>query len=184
VVNAHHHVTMTFNTDVGKVRTLTAPEQFDDKGNRRKPTAAELRQLKGDEPAEKKLVGYKSDFSDVQVGAVVEVVLSANKANLHKGARPGKADPDAEKGNNTPGQWIAVNQLTGVVTKVNNGNTSAGPTFTMRVTKQVLKPGWKSSTHRHTVKPDNGQATLVVIHKPGTGTDKEVAGKKGKKANQ
>jgi len=59
-----------------QVRTAAPPPQFDEKGNRRKPTPKELKELKG----EGNLPGYKSDLSSLKKGQeVVCYVLMPKK---------------------------------------------------------------------------------------------------------
>src|SRR5262249_19749027 len=52
------------------VRLLNPPVQYDDKGFPKKYTAAELKELKGDNP---KLPGYQGDTSDLKTGIQVRV---------------------------------------------------------------------------------------------------------------
>ncbi len=54
-----------------KVRTLQPPLQFDDKGNPKKYTAKELKELKGDE----KLPGYTGDLESLRPNQTVMVVV-------------------------------------------------------------------------------------------------------------
>jgi hypothetical protein len=58
-----------------KVRLAKLPPAFDDKGNARRYTAQELKDLKG--PGN--LVGYAADFSDLKEGQVVRVSLARKK---------------------------------------------------------------------------------------------------------
>src|SRR5580692_1107206 len=73
VANVSTDYTITYNSQAGKVRTFDLPPNYDEKGNPKKYTKAELQKLKGDDPAEKKLPGYKSDFSELKVGDYVQV---------------------------------------------------------------------------------------------------------------
>jgi hypothetical protein len=75
-----------------KVRTMVLPEQLDDKGNPRKPTAKELDALKGKDKA---LVGYESSLDRVEVGQVVKLTLSPAPAAL--AGAPKDKDKDDEK---------------------------------------------------------------------------------------
>jgi hypothetical protein len=64
--------TLDFQTgDDIQVRSLHPPAAFDDKGNVRKYTAQELRELRGNG----RLPGYKADLQDLQPGQLVEVYL-------------------------------------------------------------------------------------------------------------
>jgi hypothetical protein len=187
ITTAHHHYTLTFNTDIGKVRTMNPPEAFDEKGNIRKHTKEELRALKGDDPAEKKMVGYKADFADLQVGDVVQLTISANKDNLQKGNKKDKADADLEKNaQKGKSKWQAVTEALGTVTKVQQGNTESGPTFTVRVTSQAVTVGKRNNTIRrnHTIKPEDGQVSLIVVHQTKPAGDAAPGGKRGKKEKE
>jgi hypothetical protein len=188
IVNANLEVTFTFNGDVGKVRTISPPEEFDDKGNIKKHTKEELKALKGDTPAEKKMVGYKSDISEVQVGDVIQVALSSNKANLQKAAKKGKKDKEADLEEEKPdkggkSKWVTVAQVIGTVTKANAGNTDAGSTLTIRITTQVIQG--RGGNRNQTIDPEQAQATLVIIGKRATdGQGGVPAGKRKKKGDE
>lgn len=91
---------VTFNTEKGKVRMSEEPLQFDEKGNRKKYTAEELKEFKGDTPEEQKMVGFKADFADLRVGDNAKVTLSYWRANTKKKdtESPGeKEKKDADK---------------------------------------------------------------------------------------
>lgn len=75
-------------SDELKVRMHYPPPQFDDKGNIKKYTAKELRELKGND----RLPGYPAEFSDVKSGQIVQVTLLVKKA----APRPIKRGKDAE----------------------------------------------------------------------------------------
>jgi hypothetical protein len=64
-------------TDDVKVRTKNPPVAYDDKGNKKKYTAKELKELKGDA----KLPGYAAEFSDLKQNQVVEVSLVRKKGD-------------------------------------------------------------------------------------------------------
>lgn len=76
------------STDEVKVRMRNPPPQFDDKGRARRPTAKELRELKGND----KLPFYPAEFSDLKSGQVVQVTLQQKK-----GPRPVRRGKDAER---------------------------------------------------------------------------------------
>jgi hypothetical protein len=59
-----------------KVRIKDLPEQFDDKGNIKKHTAAELSVLKG---KDKNLIGYESSVEALQPGQIVMLSLRSHK---------------------------------------------------------------------------------------------------------
>jgi hypothetical protein len=60
------------------VRRLHPAPLFDDKGKPRKPTAAELKEMKGTDP---KLKGYKAERTDLKPGQIVVVTLAQAKAS-------------------------------------------------------------------------------------------------------
>src|SRR5258707_1201113 len=70
-----------------KVRMLNLPDLFDEKGNPKKYTADELKDLKG---SDTKLPGYTSDFSSLKNGQQVTVYLSKPKSD----AKDNKDDAD------------------------------------------------------------------------------------------
>ena len=65
-------------TDDVKVRTKNPPVAYDDKGNKKKYTAKELKELKGNDP---KLPGYTAEFNDLKHNQVVEVSLVRKKGD-------------------------------------------------------------------------------------------------------
>jgi hypothetical protein len=72
------------------VRLANPPPQFDDRGKVRKPTAKELRELRGDP----KLPGYRGAFSDLAVEQVVTVTLVKKKGDVPR-PRPRGKDADS-----------------------------------------------------------------------------------------
>jgi hypothetical protein len=60
-----------------KIRTKNPPVAYDDKGNKKKYTAKELKELKGDS----KLPGYSAEFNDLKQNQVVEVSLVRKKSD-------------------------------------------------------------------------------------------------------
>src|SRR5437588_7848100 len=58
------------------IRSMQPPEAYDDKGNPKKYTAAELKELKGDNP---KLPGYTADFNTLKMGQIVKVHFGKKK---------------------------------------------------------------------------------------------------------
>jgi hypothetical protein len=167
-------VTFTFNADVGKVRSLDPPADFDEKGNIQKHTKEELAALKGDTPEEKKMAGYRSDYSELKVGDMVQVALSVHKTNAteekkgkgdKKEKEEGKADkPDKGDTPAKDGRWVVANQFIGKITKIDGATTISGPKMTVRVTTvQVVQGRNKPAGNRTiTVKPEQGQATLIL----------------------
>ena len=59
-----------------KVRLKRLPEEFDDKGNIKRHTAAELVKLKG---KDKDLPGYESSVENLRVGQVVQITLRVHR---------------------------------------------------------------------------------------------------------
>jgi hypothetical protein len=164
--------TVTFNTDTGKVRTVAPPEEFDDKGEIKKLTAADLKRLKGDDPAEKKMPGYKADFSELQVNDVVQVALAAWKPNTPKKGDKGKdkepatEDPAKEKMDGKDGKWVTVTTLTGTVTRIDQPNTeNSSPKITVKAQGQVRQPNNTPAPKESntTIEPDKAQATIILI---------------------
>ncbi|HZY87395.1 MAG TPA: hypothetical protein VFE78_21340 [Gemmataceae bacterium] len=79
-----------------KVRTMELPEQFDEKGNVKKYTKEELKQLKGKDT---KLPGYESAFESLRAGQLVQVTLADHKAKkptTSPGDAKDKEDKDAK----------------------------------------------------------------------------------------
>ena len=89
-----HNVDIEASDDV-KVRRKDPPVEFDDKGNPKKYTPKELKELKGPDP---KLPGYTGDFDSIQQDEMVHVTLSKKKEAPKK---PGK-DKDADLDENKP----------------------------------------------------------------------------------
>jgi Leucine-rich repeat (LRR) protein len=86
----HQDVPLQAAADV-QVRSGQPPTLFDDKGNVRTPTAAELKEMKGPDP---NVPGYKADFESLKSGQVVEVRLARADAPGAPANRPkdGAAD--------------------------------------------------------------------------------------------
>jgi len=86
--------TIEFQATEGvRVRTLVLPEQFDDKGNPKKLTGAELKTLRGKDAH---LGGYESALEKLEVGQKVRVILSTVRKPSTK-SRPKDGDKDADK---------------------------------------------------------------------------------------
>jgi hypothetical protein len=83
-------------TDDVKVRLAEPPPMFDDKGNIKKRTAKELKELKGDpKDPDFKLPGYPGAFSDLRMEQIVKVNLIKKKdAPKPVGPKPKDADVD------------------------------------------------------------------------------------------
>ena len=90
------------STDDVKVRQAEPPPAYDDKGNLKKRTEKELKELKGDpKDPDSKLVGYPAQFSDVRQGSYVKVTLVKKKETHPSAPKPKDADPDP-LGDNLP----------------------------------------------------------------------------------
>jgi hypothetical protein len=146
------------------VRLMYPPVQYDDKGNIKKYTAAELKELKGDNP---KLVGYKGDTNDLTNGVQVRVYVvkdppppkENDKKDDPKADKPDKAEkPDKPK-------YTQVGELTGQLTV--SGNSKKG--MTLRVTSQAWEPaGWRPPNNGNQKKdlPKLEVGTIVVLTPP------------------
>jgi hypothetical protein len=66
------------SVDDVKIRTKNPPVAYDDKGNKKKYTAKELKELRGDDP---KLPGYTAEFNDLKQNQIVEVSLVRKKSD-------------------------------------------------------------------------------------------------------
>jgi hypothetical protein len=84
------------------VRWQHAPMQFDEKGKPVKPTAEQLKALKGD-PNQP---GYAAETSDLKRGQIVKVYLSRRKI------------PKSETGADKKPHWTPLGDITGQVTRV------------------------------------------------------------------
>ena len=90
------------STDDVKVRLTDPPPLYDDKGNLKKRTEKELKELKGDpKDPDYKLPGYPAQWSDVRQGSYVKVTLVKKKETHPSGPKPKDADPDP-LGDNLP----------------------------------------------------------------------------------
>jgi hypothetical protein len=176
MVTVTTNYTVTFNEDAGKVRTMSPPEQFDDKGEIKKPTREELRKLKGDTPAEKKLPGYKAEFTALEVNDTVQVGIAVWKPKSDKARKPAKKKKDEEAADDAvaeapkvgkDGKWVTVGSLLGTVTRIDGGNTdNKGTKLTIKVQAQVQRPNNAPAGNPNgniTIEPDKAQATLILI---------------------
>ena len=80
VVNEHKEFDLESAPEV-VVRRLELPAEYDDKGNLKKYTAAELKELKGKNPD---LPGYTATFDELRAGQTVRVTLAKPKADKDK----------------------------------------------------------------------------------------------------
>lgn len=81
-----------FQTDENtRVRFLQPPVAFDEKGNPKKYTDTELKQLKGSDP---KLPGYTGEFDQLRPGHVVKVAIGKKGATKSKDLDKAPLDDD------------------------------------------------------------------------------------------
>lgn len=83
----YHRVTKDYElqaTDEVKIRIPKPAEQFDDKGDVKKLTKKQLRELKGDP----KLPGYPGEFTHLREGQIVSVTLVRKKGVPARPTRP------------------------------------------------------------------------------------------------
>ena len=96
-------------TDDLKVRLMEPPPAFDDKGNVKKRTAKELRELKGDpKDPDYHLPGYPGSFTDLHQGSQVIVTLVKKREAHHTEPKPADADPDAKQENVPQASMIEI----------------------------------------------------------------------------
>ena len=81
VVNNHKEFDLAATAEVS-VRYLEPPQAYDDKGNLKKYTAAELKEMKGKNPD---LPGYQADFDKLQPGQTVRVHAGQAEGEQGKG---------------------------------------------------------------------------------------------------
>ncbi len=92
LVNATQNVDFQAEENV-KVRTKMLPAAFDDKGNIKKYTQAELRDLKG---KDSHLPGYESSIDNLKPGQTVQVILKRHRAPVPSPLSPSKKDLDKD----------------------------------------------------------------------------------------
>ena len=97
-------------TDDVKIRLMEPAPVFDEKGNVKKLTAKEKRELKGDpKDPDFKLPGYPGAFTDMRQGSLVTVTLVKKKdAPHHVGPKPKDADPDLTQENLPQASMIEI----------------------------------------------------------------------------
>jgi hypothetical protein len=154
------------------VRRLYAPYQLDDKGKPRKPTPAELKDLKGPDA---KAVGYNADLFDLKNGQTIQVSLLKRKdekapdKNAAKPANDDNVKPAAKKNaDKADSEWVPAGTLTGTLTatphstKKNSNN------------KMTLRVDSVTTTHGHhnvhqgknkTTLPDVKVSQIVILSK-------------------
>ncbi len=78
-------------TDDVKVRLLTPPVEFDDKGRPKKYTSKELAKLRGPDHS---LPGYTAEFDNLKPGQVVKVYLAKKKEAPKASGKKAKDDDE------------------------------------------------------------------------------------------
>lgn len=81
-------------SEKAKVRTMTLPEQFDEKGNLKKFTAKELAELRGKDTT---LPGYESAMEKLEAGQKIRVTLTPAPANAAAKNKDQDEDAKADK---------------------------------------------------------------------------------------
>jgi hypothetical protein len=104
-------------TESVKVRTLVLPEQFDEKGNVKKYTKAELAEMRG---KDKNLPGFESSLEKLEAGQKVRVLLVQSS----KKAPPVKNKDKDKKANDDDEKKMQVKMITIVETE---GDAAAAP---------------------------------------------------------
>jgi len=93
VVMTHQSYDLDIPADV-VVRSMQPAEAYDDKGNPKKYTAAELKELKGDDP---KLPGYTADFNTLKTGQIAKIHFGKKKDPAKAKDAPKEKDAAAAK---------------------------------------------------------------------------------------
>jgi hypothetical protein len=86
-----------------KVRQAYPPEAFDEKGKRRRLTAKELKEAKGDDP---KLPGYQADFSSLREDQVITATLARPKDEAKPKPAAKKDKEAAKKDKEKDADWL------------------------------------------------------------------------------
>ena len=83
-----------------RVRLMTLPQDFDERGKPKQYTQQELKELKGPNPS---VPGYKAEFEDLAVGQTVKLYVAAAGSRRAAPAAPAKGkDVDADNDKNVP----------------------------------------------------------------------------------
>lgn len=140
-----------------KVRVPNPPLQFDEKGRAKKYSSEELKQLKGDDPSDQKLPGYKSDISNLKEGSIVQVFLGKprTKSSLTTTGTAGSKGKDSD-GDDGKHEWVYAGAIQGKITKLLAGSTT---TFTVQVTHQEMAMGRGTGNNNNNTK--NAPHTVV-----------------------
>src|SRR5262249_31117511 len=153
LTTTHKEVELTLDESV-IVRRKFPPDQYDDKGKLRKPTAAELSEAKG---PDKTLPHYKADIFDLKNGQVVEVQLYKKKDDSKSGDKNKEADNKAadNKAADKPDTagWVKAGVLAGTVSGYGGKSTS---TLTLRVDSTAL-----AGRNHHTT--NNGKNNKITL---------------------
>jgi hypothetical protein len=139
------------------VRRMQPPDQYDEKGTVRKPTQAELKELKGPDP---KLPGYKADVNDLKNGQIVTVSLQKRKDTDKKDADKKDDDKkDAGKKTSDKDGWVNAGTLSGTLTKYQDSLK----TMTLRVNVADLAGRHHRTGKGNKITLDDFRVSMVVI---------------------
>lgn len=114
-VNAHKDFELEAVEDV-KVRTMHLPVVYDDKGQPRKYSDKELRELKGPDT---RLPGYQADFDGLKPGQTVKLTLTRKKPDAAK-------DKEAPKEDDKDKAKVAKPLVTMIVIVKDSGDAPGG----------------------------------------------------------
>jgi hypothetical protein len=155
------------------VRRKYPPDQRDDNGKLRKPTPAELKELKGPDP---KAFGYSADLFDLKNGQQITVTLlkrkddksTAKPANNNDNAKPAAADK--KNVDNAGNEWVFAGTLAGTLTATPHSTKKDSTNkMTLRVDSVTTTQG-----HHHNVQqgknkkitmPDVKVSQIVILSK-------------------
>lgn len=159
-----------------KVRLKSPPPRFDEKGRPKKYTSDELKQLKGDDPADQKLAGYKSDYTNLKKGDIVQVTLGVPRRD--------RSDKDKSV--------VSMNgpQITG---RISEFGESDNKVFLLEI--PVAQAGvlnnfvakdlnYARSGSKITVEAAQAQAALIIVLQEGAGQETPEPKGKGKKKDK
>ena len=107
-----------------KVRSKHLPEEFDEKGNIKHYTAAELVKLRG---KDQDLPGYESSVENLKVGQVVQVTLRAHRksTDTHSSSASSSAADKEKAEEATPQHRLQVRMI--MILKEDDGSTLSTP---------------------------------------------------------
>ena len=107
--------------DAVQVRARLLPLAFDDKGNARKLTKDEVKELRG---TDSKVPGYSADYSDLKTGQAVTIYLGRMKPIKPKDG----SQADEQSAKNDPQSWEPAGQISARVAMVEGPEFAKGKT--------------------------------------------------------